>query len=80
MIDIEIAGKTKAYSFPELAKRKPIVRECVGRKPINIFYDAASKTAIIKDTEGKELSSVVGFWFAWYWFHPDKKVFKRKPS
>ncbi|MFQ5671516.1 MAG: DUF3179 domain-containing protein [Nitrospinales bacterium] len=76
VVGIEIGGKTKAYPFSELAKSKPMVKDTVGGVPVNIFYDNSSQTAVIRDRAGKELPSVVGFWFAWYSFHPDTEVFK----
>jgi len=76
VIGIEIGGRTKAYPLSELAKGKPVIKDTVGGVPLNIFYDDASQTAVIRDRKGKDLPSVVGFWFAWYSFHPDTEIFK----
>ncbi|MFQ5716604.1 MAG: DUF3179 domain-containing protein, partial [Nitrospinales bacterium] len=80
VIGIEIGGKAKAYSFSELAKGKPLTKDKVGGVPIIVSYDADSETAAIRNASGKELPAVVGFWFAWYTFHPDTEVFTRENS
>jgi hypothetical protein len=78
VIGLELGGFTKAYPFSELAKAKSPVKDTLGKKAIRIFYDHQSKTAIIRDEKNRDLPSVVGFWFAWYTFHPDTLVFSSK--
>ncbi|MBT5550635.1 MAG: DUF3179 domain-containing protein [Nitrospina sp.] len=78
MIGIEIGKVAKAHPFSELSKAKTPLRDVVNKKSIQIFYDRKSKTAIIRDDENRELPAVVGFWFAWYTFHPDTQVFSVK--
>lgn len=75
VIGIQLGKVTKAYPFSELGKTKSPVKDILGKTPISIFYDRKSKTAIIRDEKGRELPSVVGFWFAWYAFHPETQVF-----
>lgn len=75
VIGIELGGKAKAYPFSELSRTRSPVNDIFNKIPIQIFYDRNTKTAIIKDSKNQELPSVVGFWFAWYAFHPDTKVF-----
>jgi hypothetical protein len=58
-----------------LSRTRSPVNDIFNKIPIQIFYDRNTKTAIIKDSKNQELPSVVGFWFAWYAFHPDTKVF-----
>ena len=75
VIGVEIAGSVKVYPFSELTRAKLPVEDVVGKKNIRIFFDRKTKTAVIQDENGKELPSVVGFWFAWFAFHPKGEVF-----
>ncbi|MBT6716204.1 MAG: DUF3179 domain-containing protein, partial [Nitrospina sp.] len=75
VIGIEMDGKAKAYPFSELNKSRSPVTDIFNKMPIQIFYDRKTRTAVIKDSKDKELPSVVGFWFAWFAFHPETKVF-----
>ena len=76
VIGLELGGEFKAYPFSELAKAKQPVRDKVNGSIVKVIFDQESQTATILDGKGKELPSVVGFWFAWFTFHPDTKVFK----
>ena len=78
VIGIELGGVTKAYPFSELNKLKSPVKDVLGKTPIRIFYDHRSKTAFIRDEEDGEMPSVAGFWFAWYAFHPETRIFSAK--
>ena len=65
----------KAYPFIELAKAKRPVQDTVNGAALTVDFDKNTRTAVITDKEGKEVPSVVAFWFAWYTFHPDTKLF-----
>ncbi len=78
VIGLELGGKFKAYPFSELAKAKQPVTDELNGVSLQVIFDKQSQTAVIRDQKGKELPSVVGFWFAWYAFHPDTEVFKVK--
>ncbi|MGF1717840.1 DUF3179 domain-containing protein [Photobacterium chitinilyticum] len=43
---------------------------------LNIHWDSQNQSAWISDAEGKQLASTMLYWFAWYAFYPDTKVFK----
>ena len=75
VIGIELEGLAKAYPFSELARVKSPFKDKVGKKTVYVLYDSKSRTATIKDASGKELPSVVGFWFAWHAFHQDTQVY-----
>jgi len=75
VIGLKLGGVTKAYPFSELNKTKSPVKDVLGKIPIRIFYDRKSKTAFIHDKNNREIPSVTGFWFAWYAFHPETRVF-----
>ena len=59
--DVPVAGR---YWLSDTERTKLIEQE-----------RSKSRTATIQDASGKELPSVVGFWFAWYAFHKDTRVY-----
>jgi Protein of unknown function (DUF3179) len=75
VLGVELDGLIKAYPFSELARAKSPFKDKVGKQIVTITYDSKSRTATIRDASGKELPSVVGFWFAWYVFHKDTQVY-----
>ena len=78
IVGIKLGNAVKAYPFSELEKTGGLVRDVVKGTPITVHYDKSSATAAIRSEEGKELPSVVGFWFAWYTFHPQTEVYRKK--
>jgi hypothetical protein len=78
IIGVEFDDTVKAYPFSELEKHQGLVNDTINEKRIIIQYDKSSETASILDENGRELPSVVGFWFAWYTFHPETKVYTNK--
>ena len=65
VIDIELGGVTKAYSFSELKKIAYPIIDVISKIPIQIFYDRKIKTAVIRDEKNREIPSIVEFWCAW---------------
>lgn len=76
VVGVEINGVTKAYPFSELKDARPPISDQVGGWSITIRFNRQSRSASVFDAEGKPIPSVMGFWFAWYAFHPDTQVFK----
>ncbi len=76
VLGLELGGKFKAYPFSELAKAKQPVTDKLNGATVTVIFDEPSQTAVIRDSQGQELPSVVGFWFAWFAFHPETKIFK----
>lgn len=76
VIGLEIDGKFKAYPFSELAKAKQPVTDKLNGVLIKVTFDKRSQTAVIRNSKGDKLPSVVGFWFAWFAFHPDTGIYK----
>ena len=75
VIGIELDGKYKAYAFSELSRSRSPVKDIFNKIPIQIYFDRKTQTAVIRGEKNKELPAVVGFWFAWYAFHPTTKIF-----
>ncbi|VAX21014.1 hypothetical protein MNBD_NITROSPINAE02-477 [hydrothermal vent metagenome] len=76
VIGIRLDGVAKGYLFKELEKAPSPVSDIVGETSIIIHFDKKSRTAFIVDENGKELPSVVGFWFAWYTFNNDTLIYQ----
>jgi hypothetical protein len=77
VIGIEINDKYKAYPFSELAKVKNgKLTDIFQGRELQVIYSGENRSAVIKTMEGRELPSLVSFWFAWYAFHPETEVFE----
>jgi len=42
---------------------------------ITVLWDQQNSAARVLDSDGELLPAVQAFWFAWFAFHPDTKVF-----
>ena len=79
VIGIEAGGKFKAYPFVELAKiNGDKMLDTLGGKTLTVRFDPEHRTGSIFDAQGKEIPTVIAFWFAWYAFHHDTEVFQAK--
>ena len=76
VMGIEINGQFKAYPFSELAKKKVEINDQLAGKNYSIHYDPQHQTASVTDNNGKELPTVLTFWFAWYAFHPKTLIYQ----
>ena len=79
VLGIEIDGRFKAYPFAELAKTDGEIQDRLGVTPFVVRFDAEHGNARAEDVQGRPIPAVVGYWFAWYAFHPDTLVYKAKP-
>ncbi|GJL77240.1 MAG: hypothetical protein NPINA01_02290 [Nitrospinaceae bacterium] len=79
VIGVDLGGTVKAYPFSELAKAKQPVVDKLNGAPVEVVFDKKSQTAVIRDEKGREIPSVVGFWFAWFAFHPETEVYRGSP-
>lgn len=70
-------GESKAWPFPELAKRDQPLTDEVGGKQVVVSYDASVPTAELRSASGELIPAIRAFWFAWYTFHPDAAVFEQ---
>lgn len=78
VIGVEVKGQFKAYPFTKLAKTKGEVRDIIAGEKIIVRFDPEHRTGTVYDADGKELPSVIAFWFAWFAFHEDTAVFQAK--
>jgi hypothetical protein len=80
VIGVERDGRFKAYPFAELARADTPFSDRIGDHPVRVEYDAQHRTGRVLDATGQEIPSVIGFWFAWYAFHPETEVYTASPA
>ncbi|TAJ19302.1 MAG: DUF3179 domain-containing protein [Rugosibacter sp.] len=78
VIGIEISGHYKAYPLVELQQGASTIRDVVAGHSLNVQFDRKSQTVVVNDAHGKEVTSLLTYWFAWYAFHPDTEVYSAK--
>ncbi len=78
VLGIELAGQARAYPFKELAQSVSPLHDTIGGNKVVIHFDAAARSGRIFDSEGRELPSVNGFWFAWFTFHPQTEIYQAR--
>ena len=78
VLGLDLDGSRKAYPFGELAKTEGVIADKLAGRDIRVSYDAQHRTARVLDGNGKELPSVMTYWFAWYAFYPESAVFYAK--
>lgn len=80
VLGLEIDGRFKAYPFAELSRTgSEDIEDLFAGRPLRIRFDPINESAQAFDTPGNQLPGIVGFWFAWYAFHPETEVFTAKP-
>lgn len=76
VLGIEFDGQYKAYPFAELSKKGAKFTDQFAGRDLTIQYNDAARSARIFDDKGKEVPALNSFWFAWFAFHPDTKIFQ----
>ncbi len=76
VLGIEIDGHFKAYPLSLLKNLPSPLYESVAGKRIRVYFDKDSQEAYAELASGERVSGIISYWFAWYAFHPDSKVFK----
>ena len=75
VVGIELNGVAKAYPFAEIEKVGSPISDQLGGQAITIHFNPQTRSASVTDADGKPLPSVMAYWFAWYTFHPQTKIF-----
>ena len=76
VLALSLNGDQKAWPFLELRKRSAgELVDTLGGQTIRIEFDDAANTARAFDESGEQLPAMIAFWFAWYAFHPETKVY-----
>ncbi len=71
-------GQAKAYPFRLLALLPSPVRNRVGGETVLIHFDKRARSATAASANGEVIPSVQAYWFAWFAFHPDTKLYASK--
>jgi hypothetical protein len=71
-------GKQKAWPFSEMRKAGASIKDTLDGEPVTVEFDDENDTARLIGADGKELPTVLSFWFAWYAFHPETEIFEKK--
>lgn len=75
VLGVNVEGSYKAYPFSELAKTSSPVTDSIAGYRIEVSFDRENRSAVARDEKGNEIPAVTSYWFAWYAFHPDTRVF-----
>lgn len=76
VVGVELNGAAKAYPFAEIKKVRSPISDQLGGQAITIHFNPQTRSASVTDADGRPLPSVMAYWFAWYTFHPDTRVFR----
>lgn len=85
VLGVAVGGQFKAYPFVELdqaARATPAgqgdfeLGDTLAGQAIVIRFNASAGRATAHDAHGTQVPAVVGFWFAWYAFHPDTAIYR----
>ena len=77
VLGVVIAGHSKAYPFSELKRHgRTEFEDDVGPQRVTVEWDGLNQTAAVRGHDGTTLASTMGYWFAWYTFHPETEVFR----
>ncbi len=80
VLGVNIDGESKAYPFTELSKyAQDRFSDVIADKNITIEWSKIEQYAQILDEYGNVVPSVLSYWFAWYAFYPETKIFQANP-
>ncbi len=74
VIGLELEGVFKAYPFAELSQGPRRFLDTVAGREITVEFDPEHRSGRVVDAEGREIPTVIAFWFAWSAFHPNTQV------
>ena len=75
VVGLEVDGHFKAYPFDELKKGPARFTDTVGGVQVEVSYDNDNATANITPVDGREMTAMILYWFAWSAFHPDTQIY-----
>ena len=80
VLGVNIDGESKAYPFSELSKyAQDRFSDSIAGKYVTIEWSKNEQYAQILDEYGNVVPSVSAYWFAWYAFYPETKIFQTSP-
>lgn len=79
VIGLSLGGEHKAYPFSALSRGgATVVEDRVGGQRVRIEFDPEARTGRVFDAQGREIPSLIAFWFAWLAFHPETALYEAK--
>lgn len=79
VLGLRLDGVVRAYPFSRLERladaRGRLVDTVAGRG-VEIRYDRIHRSAEVFDSEGRPISAVMAYWFAWVAFHPNTELLR----
>ena len=77
VLGVTIGDTFKAYPFKELRKQdRTSFGDSIGETALTIEWHEKEKFALAISSDGKEIPTVIVYWFAWYAFHPTTAIFQ----
>jgi hypothetical protein len=81
VLGISSGDSSKAYPFKELRKNgKTSFEDSFAGEIYTIEWSDDNDHARATNRSGKEVATVIVYWFAWYAFHPETEVFRPLPA
>ncbi|MEM9056950.1 MAG: DUF3179 domain-containing protein [Pseudomonadota bacterium] len=76
VLGVERNGEAWAFAFSTLRELgEDRVMQTIGGEPVTVTWDSSSEAAAAYAEDGSLLPATVAFWFAWYNFHPQTRIF-----
>lgn len=76
VLGLATGGSYKAYPFIELNRNnKGRFIDAFNGKTFIVYWNKEEQSGYITDTEDTPVPVIQAYWFAWYTFHPDTRVF-----
>jgi hypothetical protein len=77
VLGVTIGDTFKAYPFKEMRKQdRTSFDDSIGDTTLTIEWHEEEKFARAISSDGKEIPTVIVYWFAWYAFHPTTAIFQ----
>lgn len=76
VLGIDIGTEKKAYPVSVLKKIKTPFEDTVSGQKITVHFEGDTEEAFATDKDEKRVPGVLTYWYVWYAFHPDTKIFK----
>ena len=78
VLGVNIGESFKAYPFSELEKTTSPVIDSISGHRVEVIFDRENSSASARDEQGREMPTLMAYWFAWYAFHPNTEVFQAR--
>ncbi len=73
---LTLDGLFKAYPVSALKELKGPAMDSFAGQEILLHYEVESREAYITGRDGKQIDTVLTYWFVWESFHPGAPIYK----